>query len=72
MGIKDKLNQMSSGEMKKVLQEVFDVLYTEIDGNTITETPDKEWDDETIDMVAECFNRNGLTPEEAIEYPAVS
>jgi hypothetical protein len=66
MGIKDKLNQMSPGEMKKVLQEVFDVLYTEIHSNTIIETPDKVWDEETVEMVAECYQRCGLAPEEAI------
>jgi hypothetical protein len=51
---------------RQVIKSILQHLYAEHNGSELIVNPDKEWDVETIEEIAETLKDNGYTPQHAI------
>ncbi len=62
--IRKALRDMSRTELERTVQDIYDILFLEIDDstNTFTINPDKECDADSIDLIVGVLQTRGLYP----------
>jgi hypothetical protein len=60
----DDLSRFSRDELERIVLDVQSVLWLDLNDDRDTWDPDKEWDSETIEFVAEVLARHGLRPDD--------
>ena len=57
------LRGLTREKLERIVLDIHDVLFLEIDGNTMTVNPDKEFDEQTIELVSEVLTNHGIAPD---------
>lgn len=62
-------DELSLDQAREIVRKIRDLLWLDLLHDKESLNPDKEWDSETLDSVAEVMTEAGLRPDDELELP---